>query len=250
MLLHNHHPDELWYCTDARQELHFTQVFRATRKAKLVPEDEKLDWFGFGTMNGKDGKPFKTRDGGVMSLKGLIELVNEETLKRITSETMTAEEKKSISRTVAIAALKYADFLPYRGTDYVFEVEKFSDLEGKTGPYLLYSTIRMKSLLNKAKDLKQESMHTISTDSEKDVALTILSMPNILTKSLETRSLNDIAEYLYKLTSQYNKFYAENKILTEEDPEKRESWLVLTKVVYNINILLLDTLGIKVPEKM
>ena len=163
---------------------------------------------------------------------------------------MTAEEKKSISRTVAIAALKYADFLPYRGTDYVFEVEKFSDLEGKTGPYLLYSTIRMKSLLNKAKDLKQESMHTISTDSEKDVALTILSMPNILTKSLETRSLNDIAEYLYKLTSQYNKFYAENKILTEEDPEKRESWLVLTKVVYNINILLLDTLGIKVPEKM
>ncbi len=247
---HNHHPDELWYCTDARQELHFTQVFRATRKAKLVPEGEKLDWFGFGTMNGKDGKPFKTRDGGVMSLKGLIELVNEETLKRITSETMTEEEKKSISRTVAIAALKYADFLPYRGTDYVFEVEKFSDLEGKTGPYLLYSTIRMKSLLNKAKDLKQESMHTISTDSEKDVALTILSMPNILTKSLETRSLNDIAEYLYKLTSQYNKFYAENKILTEEDPEKRESWLVLTKVVYNINMLLLDTLGIKVPEKM
>lgn len=245
-----YHPDEIWYCTDARQELHFTQVFRAARKAHLVDEDQKLDWFGFGTMNGSDGKPFKTRDGGVMSLKGLIDLVNEETLKRINKDTVSEEEKDKVARTVAIATLKYADFIPYRGTDYIFELEKFADLEGKTGPYLLYSTIRMKSLLAKAKELTQDTSKVVSTKTEKDIVLTILNLPNILNKALDSKSLNDIAEYIYKLTSLYNKFYSENKIITEEDLEKRESWLVLTNIVYNINMMLLDVLGIPVPEKM
>lgn len=245
-----YHPDEIWYCTDARQELHFTQVFRSARKAHLVDEDQKLDWFGFGTMNGSDGKPFKTRDGGVMSLKGLIDLVNEETLKRINKDTVSEEEKDKVARTVAIATLKYADFIPYRGTDYVFEVEKFADLEGKTGPYLLYSTIRMKSLLSKAKELTQDTSKVVATKTEKDIVLTILNLPNILNKALDSKSLNDIAEYIYKLTSLYNKFYSENKIITEEDLEKRESWLVLTNIVYNINMMLLDVLGIPVPEKM
>ena len=246
----NYNPDEIWYCTDARQELHFIQVFRAARKANLVDENTKLDWFGFGTMNGKDGKPFKTRDGGVMSLKGLIQLVKEETLKRINEETVSKEEKDQVAETIAIATLKYADFLPYRGTDYIFEVEKFADLEGKTGPYLLYSTIRMKSLLNRAKDLRKEEVKEITTQSEKDIILTLLNLSQVLNKSLDARSLNDIAEYIYKLTSQYNKFYAEHKIITEENADIRESWLVLTKTVYNINMLLLNTLGIPVPEKM
>ena len=245
-----YHPDEIWYCTDARQELHFTQVFRSACKAHLVDEDQKLDWFGFGTMNGSDGKPFKTRDGGVMSLKGLIDLVNEETLKRINKDTVSEEEKDKVARTVAIATLKYADFIPYRGTDYIFELEKFADLEGKTGPYLLYSTIRMKSLLAKAKELTQDTSKVVSTKTEKDIVLTILNLPNILNKALDSKSLNDIAEYIYKLTSLYNKFYSENKIITEEDLEKRESWLVLTNIVYNINMMLLDVLGIPVPEKM
>ena len=245
-----YHPDEIWYCTDARQELHFTQVFRSARKAHLVDEDQKLDWFGFGTMNGSDGKPFKTRDGGVMSLKGLIDLVNEETLKRINKDTVSEEEKDKVARTVAIATLKYADFIPYRGTDYIFELEKFADLEGKTGPYLLYSTIRMKSLLAKAKELTQDTSKVVSTKTEKDIVLTILNLPNILNKALDSKSLNDIAEYIYKLTSLYNKFYSENKIITEENEEKRESWLVLTNIVYNINMMLLDVLGIPVPEKM
>lgn len=171
-------------------------------------------------------------------------------MKKIALGSVTEEEKAEISETVAIAALKYADSLPYRATDYVFEIEKFADLEGKTGPYLLYSTIRMKSLLTKAKDIDYQKMHILNSETEQDIILTILNLPNILTKSIEAKSLNEIAEYLYKLTSQYNKFYNENKILVEENEKLRESWLVLTKVVYDINSLLLDVLGIKVPEKM
>ena len=246
----NYDPDEIWYLTDGRQALHFEQVFRAARKANLVDSHVVLEHIPLGTMNGKDGKPFKTRDGGVMSLKKLMELINEETLKRIDPESVTEEEKNQIAETVAIAALKYADFLPYRGTDYIFEVEKFADLEGKTGSYILYSTIRMKSLLAKAKDLKQEKMNLINGDTEREIALTILSMPTVLTKAKEAKSLNDIAEFLYKLTSLYNKFYSENKVLVEENQQLQESWLVLTKLVYDINNLLLDVLGIKVPEKM
>ena len=243
-------PDEIWYCVDGRQELHFEQVFRAAKKAELVDDKVNLEFIGFGTMNGKDGKPFKTRDGGVMSLKDLISLVEEETRKRINPDTVEEEKRESVAKTIAIAALKYADLLPYRGTDYIFDPEKFSDLEGKTGPYLLYSTIRMKSLLTKAKELDIGQITKFKTETEKDIALTILRLPIILNKSLDSRSLNDITEYIYKLTSLYNKFYAENKILTEEDNKLQKSWLTLTKIVYDINMMLLDVLAIKVPEKM
>ena len=246
----NFNPDEIWYVVDGRQALHFEQTFRAARKANLVKEDVVLEHIGFGTMNGKDGKPFKTRDGGVMSLKSLMSLVNNETYNKITNESIQEQEKEEVSKTVAVAALKYADLLPYRGTDYIFEIEKFADLEGKTGSYILYSTIRMKSLLKKAEGIEATKITTFKGDLEKEIALIILSMPTILTKAKETKSLNDIAEYLYKLTSLYNKFYAENKVLVEEDKQLQESWLVLTKIVYDINILLLDVLAIKVPEKM
>ena len=243
-------PDEIWYCVDARQELHFEQVFRATKKVGLVSDQVNLEFIGFGTMNGKDGKPFKTRDGGVMRLKGLIDLVEAETKKRINKETVEEEKQEEVAKTVAIAALKYADLLPFRGTDYIFDPEKFSDLEGKTGPYLLYSTIRMKSLLNKGENLEIGEITKFKTETEKDLALTILRLPSILNKALDSRSLNDITEYIYKLTSLYNTFYAENKILTEEDQELQKSWLTLTKIVYDINMMLLDVLAIKVPEKM
>ena len=188
----NFNPDEMWYVVDGRQSLHFEQVFRAARMANLVREDVVLDHIGFGTMNGKDGKPFKTRDGGVMSLKELIEIVNKETLKRINNESINAEEKEEVAKKVAIAALKYADLLPYRGTDYIFEVEKFSDLEGKTGPYLLYSTIRMKSLLNKANNIDKEEAKEIKGDNEKDIILTLLELPRILNKSIDTKGYSRI----------------------------------------------------------
>ena len=245
----NFNPDEIWYVVDGRQSLHFEQVFRAARKAKLVDDNVELIHIGFGTMNGQDGKPFKTRDGGVMSLKNLIELVNTETYKRINNESISEEEKQEISKIVGMAALKYADLLPYRATDYIFEVEKFADLEGKTGPYLLYSTIRMKSLLTKA-NYTEGTITKLKGDSEKDIALTLLELPNILDRSLESKTLNEIAEYLYKLTSGYNKFYADNKVLIEEDEELKTSWLTLTNIVYKTNLMLLDTLGIKVPNKM
>ena len=243
-------PDEIWYCVDARQGLHFEQVFRAVRKADLIDEKVNLEFIGFGTMNGPDGKPFKTRDGGVMSLKDLIQLVETETRKRINPDTVEESKRDEVSQTVAIAALKYADLLPFRGTDYVFEPEKFADLEGKTGPYLLYSTIRMKSLLEKGAHLEIGEITKFKTETEKDIALTILRLPTILNKALDSRSLNDITEYIYKLTALYNKFYAENKILTEEDHQLQKSWLTLTKIVYDINMMLLDILAIKVPEKM
>ena len=148
-----------------------------------------------------------------------------------------------------MAALKYADLLPYRNTDYIFELDKFTDLEGKTGPYLLYSTIRMKSLLNKA-NYTNGTITKLKGIEEKDIALTLLELPNVLNRSLEAKTLNEIAEYLYKLTSNYNKFYANNKVLIEEDKELKESWLTLTNIVCKVNILLLNTLAIEIPNKM
>ena len=246
----NYNPDEIWYVVDERQALHFEQTFRAARKAKLVEENVNLEHIGFGTMNGKDGKPFKTRDGGVMSLNQLMNLVYQETYKKIINESITEEEKPEIAKKVAVAALKYADLLPFRGTDYIFEIEKFSDLEGKTGPYLLYSTIRMKSLLTKSKNIKVEKATKFKGAPERDIILTILNLPLAIEKSLYNKSLNEIAEYIYRLTSYYNTFYAENKILTEVDTDLKESWIVLTNVVYNINCILLNVLGIVIPEKM
>ena len=245
----NYQPDEEWYVVDGRQSLHFDQVFRAAKKAKIVTDKPYLEHVGFGTMNGKDGKPFKTRDGGVMPLKELIDLVYNETYKKITNESINEDEKKIIAKQVAIAAIKYADLLPYRLTDYIFEIEKFSDLEGKTGPYLLYSTIRMKSLLNKA-NIKNVKVTKLKGSTEKEIAITLLNLPTVLEKSIETKSLNEICEYLYKLTSQFNKFYAENKVISETDVELKESWIALTEVVYKVNTTLLNVLGIDIPEKM
>ena len=242
-------PDEIWYVVDGRQALRFEQIFRATRMSQIVDDNVVLEHVNFGTMNGKDGKPFKTRDGGVMTLKNLIKLVKEETLKRITNESIKEEEKEKVALDVAIASLKYADLLPYRATDYVFELEKFADLEGKTGPYLLYSTIRMKSLLNKAEE-ENFDVKVLENKTDREIAITLLNLPEVIDKAYEVKSLNDIADFLYKLTSVYNKFYAENRILTEEDQDKKESWLTLTKIVKQTNEMLLDILGIEVPERM
>jgi len=244
--------DEIWYTTDIRQELHFTQVFRAAKKAGIVDDNIKLGFYGFGTMNGIDGKPFKTRSGGVMPLDELINLIKIECRKRLNENIVEEEKREETSLIIALAALKYADLLPYRATDYIFDPEKFSDLDGKTGPYLLYSTIRIKSLLNKAKEsgIKYSKFNKINNSTDKDVILKLIELPIVLKKAIDAKSLNEVCEYIYKLTSLYNKFYSENKIITEENNELRESWLTLSETVYKTNLKILDIMGIDVPEKM
>ena len=244
-------PDEIWYLTDSRQSLHFEQVFRAAKKSNIVDKNTKLEFIPFGTMNGKDGKPFKTRDGGTMRLDELIDLAEVECEKKILPNIKGAERKR-IAEIVSIAAVKYADLIPYRLTDYIFDPIKFSDLSGKTGPYLLYSTIRMKSLLNKAKEegIKYNDVKLFKDENDRQVAIGLLNINNVLNKSFESRSLNDITEYLYKITNTYNNFYYLNRVLTEENKELRESWLTLTSIVYNNNVKLINILGIEIPDKM
>jgi len=242
--------DEIWYVVDKRQELHFTQVFRAAYKTNIVKPETKLIFNSFGTMNGPDGKPFKTRDGGVMPLSTLLDMVTRECEKRLMAN--ITENRDEIARTIAVAAIKYADLLPFRATDYNFDVEKFTDLNGKTGTYLLYSTIRMKSLLNKAKEnnITYHEIKTIKNPAVRKIIIAMLDLKRIIKRSFENYSLNEIAEYLYKITNLYNNFYAENKVLTEENSEMRESFLSLTKIIYDNNCYLLDILGINIPEKM
>ena len=244
-------PDEIWYVTDLRQSLHFEQVFRAAKKAGYVP-NTVLRHLGNGTLNGPDGKPFKTRAGGVMSLDELIKMIYDACYSRINDDIVESSKKEDTAMKIALAALKYADYLPYRETDYIFDINKFTDLDGKTGPYLLYSTIRIKSLLNRAKQdgIEYNKCSSINNGSDRDVVLTLLQLPIVLNRAYESKSLNEVAEYIYKLTSSYNKFYSENKIISEKDNDLRESWLVLSNIVYNTNMILLNTMGIDVPEKM
>lgn len=246
----NYNPDEILYVVDKRQDLHFTQVFRAAKKSNIVNNNTSLVFAGFGTMNGSDGKPFKTRDGGVMKLNDLLQMVKDESLKRLNENIL--ENREEIAEIIAMSAVKYADMLPNRQSDYIFDLEKFCDLDGKTGPFILYSTIRMRSLLNKAKDenIEYEKISIIDNEFDRDVILNLNNLDIVLEKAFQSKSLNDITEYLYKLTSSYNRFYTENIILKEEDILKRESWLYLTKIVYEVNMMLLDILAIKVPERM
>ena len=211
----NDKPDEIWYIVDKRQSLHFTQVFRAAYKSKIANDDTKLIFAGFGTMNGSDGKPFKTRDGGVMRLNDLLQLVKDESLKRLNESIL--DDRDEIAEKIAMSAVKFADLLPNRESDYIFDVEKFCDLDGKTGPYILYSTIRMKSLLKKAEEanVSYNKINIIANQFDRDVILALNNLDLILNRAFDSKSLNDITEYLYKLTTIYNRFYTENIILKE-----------------------------------
>ena len=249
--MHLFNPDEIWYLTDARQTLHFEQVFRAAYKTGIVPKTTNLEFIPFGTMNGADGKPFKTRDGGVMTLEALLDMAKVECEKKILPN-ITGQEREEVAENVAVSAVKYADLIPFRLTDYNFDPVRFADLQGKTGPYLLYSTIRMRSLLKKAAEANIDFKKCVKLNdkTDREVIISLLNIRSVLKKAFNTRSLNDIAEHLYKVTNLYNNFYSNNHVLTEENKELQESWLMLTKVVYENNLKLLDILGIKVPERM
>ena len=202
-------------------------------------------------MNGPDGKPFKTRDGGALSLKSLLAEVKEE----VTAHSHNLENesnKEEIIEQIAVAAIKYADLLSNRTTDYIFDPKKFVDVEGKTGPYLLYTTIRMKSLLKKAKEnnLNYKKYNSITNEVEKELITLLLNKNKILHKAYDTKELNVISDYLYQLTSTYSKFYEKCHVLTENNKNIQENWLLLTKNVYDTNVELLSILGIEIPEKM
>ena len=237
-------PDELIYVVDNRQGMYFEQVFRTAYKSNLVSKDVKFTFVGVGTMNGKDGKPFKTRDDGVMKLDSLIGEIKEETSKYVKDN-----ENMDVSDKVAVAALKYADLLPNVEKDYIFDLTKFCSLEGKTGPYILYSAVRMKSLLSKAGD-NEYKLNDIYSQTEKDIITKVLEMPIRIDKAYRNKTLSDVTEYIYEIDSLFNKFYAENRILTEDNESKKQSWLFLTKLVYEVNKLLLDVLAILIPDRM
>lgn len=237
-----------FYLTDVRQELHFVEAFRAAYKTGIVPKDISLEWFGFGTLNGPDGKPFKTRDGGIMSLRELISIVKTET-RKVIKDNIKEEDKDDLAEVLAIAAIKYADLLPNRTSDYVFDPIKFSDINGKTGPYILYSTVRMKSLLSKS-NLKYNKYYKINTKEERDILINIIKLRSVIEKSFNMRSLNEICEYIYKLTSSFNAFYSNHEVLTEQDELIKESYLTLINEVYIINKYLLNILAITLPDKI
>ena len=241
-------PDEIWYFTDERQGLYFEQVFRASYKTGLVPETTKLKHFGFGTINGKDGKPYKTRDGGVMELGSLIDLIHDEVEKNIKEE-ITGEERDVIADKLSIATLKYADLLPFRKTDYIFDPVKFSSLDGKTGPYILYTLVRIKSLLKKAGKVDYSFVNIENTEV-KDLLIKLLGLDNVLKKSKEEATLNYISDYLYEILSLYNKFYNNNNILNESNLDIKKTYLTLSKVTYMIAHNLLNILAIDEVDRM
>ena len=241
-------PDEIWYFTDERQSLHFEQAFRGVKKAGIVNENTVLRFCGFGTINGKDGKPFKTRDGGVMSLKGLIKLVYGEIEPKI-KEDITGEERTDIANKLTLATLKYSDLTPQRKTDYIFDVEKFTEFAGKTGIYAVYTTTRIKSLLNKV-NVENQTLTNIPNQEVRDILVKLTELPKCLTASYQDASLNYICDFIYELSSLFNKFYGNYNISNEENEENKNTYIALSKLVYNILSKLLNILAIDEVDKM
>lgn len=242
-----YNPDEIWYIVDARQSMYFEQVFRASYKSHLVRDDVKLAHYWFGTMNGSDGKPFKTRDGGVMSLDMLVSQVKEKLLAKL--DKYTEEEKKNIADMLTVATIKYADLLPYRTTDFIFDIDKITSFEGKTGPYVLYTMVRIKSILDKV-NIDNASIKSIYSDTERNIYIKLLELAKTLTKAYNEKTLSYICEYLFDLCSLFNKFYGECNIVNEQDMDKKESYVALLNLLYNTGTMLLNILAIEVPDKM
>ena len=249
-------PKMILYVVDNRQGLHFEQVFRCARKTGIVSEDVILEFDGFGTMNGKDGKPYKTRDGGVMKLSDLIDNVYNAALEKMidakTDLDLSEEDKKDIALKVGISALKFGDLINYRAKDYIFDLDKFMSFEGKTGPYLLYTMVRLNSILAKAKERGYEvgSIGLPKTDVERDIMLKVSTLNEVFWQSFNDRAPSGICENAYQIAALANRFYYENKILAEEDEKRRGNLLALSEFILKILKLHMDILAIDVPEKM
>ena len=250
-----YHPDEVVYVVDKRQELHFVQVFRSARKAHIVSDDTKLQFIGFGTMNGKDGKPFKTREGGVMRLENLIGDIEERMYNKIMeNRAISEEEARQTAKIVGLSAIKYGDLSNQASKDYVFDVDRFTSAEGNTGPYILYTIVRIKSILNKYKETNKEPVKGIvkaaQSKSEKELMLELARFNEAIENTYTEKAPHKICAYVYDLANALNHFYHETKILAEENEERQASFismLLLTKEVFEACI---DMLGFEAPERM
>lgn len=250
-----YHPDELIYIVDKRQELHFIQVFRAAKKSKIVPEKTEFQFLGFGTMNGKDGKPFKTREGGVMRLEYFIkEACDVMYEKIIENRTVSMEEAKKTAEIVGISAIKYGDLSNQAAKDYVFDVERFTSAEGNTGPYILYTIVRLKSILTKYKEqygtIEALKILPASSEAEKALMLEAVKWNNVIQAVFEERAPHKLCAYVFDLANSFNRFYHETKILKEENQEQRKSYIALLVLVKEILNTSIELLGFEAPERM
>ena len=257
----DYNPDEIIYVVDKRQELYFTQVFRCARKTGIVKPETELKFLGFGTMNGKDGKPFKTREGGVMRLEHLISGINEEMLAKIQENQKTkenlgisTEEAENTAKMVALAAIKYGDLSNQASKDYIFDIDRFTSFEGNTGPYILYTIVRIKSILNKYHGLgKDESGAVIGaahSKSEKDLMLELSKFNAVMESAFEETAPHKICSYIYDLANAFNSFYHGTKIMSEENETVQKSYIRLLELTKSVLETCIDVLGFSAPERM
>lgn len=249
-------PNEIWYVVDSRQSMHFKQVFRLAKKAGLVDDDTVLYHVGFGTMNGSDGKPYKTREGGVMSLSVLIDSVKAAAKERIeaseVAKDLTDAERDDVAEKIGIAAIKFGDLINHRARDYIFDLDRFLATEGKTGPYLQYTVVRITSLLNKAMAANAAPGKLLppQSDTERELLIKLFSVGDVLLRAFEDKTPNAICEVMFDIAGLFNRFYFENKILAQENEEIRASWLGIIELVRRMLLMLLDIFSTDVPEKM
>ncbi|MDE6221876.1 MAG: arginine--tRNA ligase [Lachnospiraceae bacterium] len=250
-------PDRIVYVVDKRQELYFEQVFRCARKTKLVHDDTELKFLGFGTMNGKDGKPFKTREGGVMRLENLIREINDEMFRKIKEGRETADdEAAATAQVVGLAALKYGDLSNQASKDYIFDIDRFTSSEGDTGPYILYTIVRIKSILAKYTEnggdvqAVQNDIKAPVNDSEKQLMMELAKYNASVEAACEEYAPHRICAYIYNLANAFNHFYHETKIIAEEDEAKRAGWIALLALTRDVLETSIDLLGFSAPERM
>ena len=257
----DYHTDSIIYRADQRQSMHFIQVFRCARKTGIVDDSVELKHIGFGTMNGKDGKPFKTRDGGVMRLEYLLDEINEEMLKKITENQkekenldISDEEAKKTAKMVALAAVKYGDLSNQASKDYVFDIERFTSFEGNTGPYILYTIVRIKSILSKyqaaGKTLPDTALLAAHSASEKNLMLVLSRFNGMMENAFEELAPHKICAYVYELANAFNGFYHENKILAQEDEQIQQSYIGLLMLTKSVLEACIDVLGFSAPDRM
>ena len=263
MRVEDYHPESIIYITDKRQELHFKQVFRCAKKTGIVTPETELTHIGFGTMNGKDGKPFKTRDGGVMRLEYLLEEIYEEMLKKILENQKTKEnleismeEAQDTARKIALAAIKYGDLSNQASKDYIFDIERFTSFEGNTGPYILYTIVRIKSILGKYEAMGKSTadchcvMEAAHNEHEKDLMRVISRFNAVVENAYEEKAPHRICAYIYELANAFNGFYHGTKILSEENESVQKSYIGLLSLTKSILETCIDMLGFEAPERM